>query len=583
MAIAAFASMFASCSSDDELFTPSDMVQIQSALIATETQTRVNTLAQGNSFENGDRILLVNNSRSGLRGEGTYTASLSGGVTSWSLTDGMVLWADGNGQNSFSAYYPAVKDFSLPADQSTVEQLKSADRMTAQATGTRGNAVSLSFTRHMAKATFNCTFIGGITAINSFEVSAKDAGNTNVEAYKNGNTCTAILAPGTYSAGEAIINIVASSTSNQYNFVVVTKSDLTIQAGKAYNFSLQVGRDAAEIKNVSVVNWVNSPLGSTDAESNEFTYGYDAQSKTLTVRNFKYSYWNPETRESVSNLEIMQPYFDLGVEHIIVQGVNNDGWLYSLFDLATNGVKVTFADYLVLGLLAPNSPTGTIFGATVTEANIPKLRTMGSKSIFNTAITSFEIPATVTEIIGNPFFGYDGGDLYDNPNLTTITVSPDNNKFKIEGDMLYNISNGKKLVADLKAYKSTASTVPQGATTIGDMAYYNCQSLTSVSLPSTLTSIGAYAFYDCRSLTSINIPNGVTSIEKEAFYCCSGLTSVTIPNSVISIGNYTFSGCYSLKTVYYEGTIEAAKNLFMYVSFYSGTVINCSDGTYTIS
>jgi hypothetical protein len=157
MSIAAFASMFASCSSDEELFNPTDVVQIQSALIATESQTRVNTLAQGNSFENGDEILLVNNSRSGIRGEGTYTASLSGGVTSWSLTEGMVLWADGNGPNSFTAYYPAVKDFTLPADQSTVELLKSADRMTAQATGTRGNAVSLSFTRHMAKATFNCT------------------------------------------------------------------------------------------------------------------------------------------------------------------------------------------------------------------------------------------------------------------------------------------------------------------------------------------------------------------------------------------------------------------------------------------
>ena len=63
--------------------------------------------------------------------------------------------------------------------------------------------------------------------------------------------------------------------------------------------------------------------------------------------------------------------------------------------------------------------------------------------------------------------------------------------------MLFNISNGKKLVADLKAYKSTASTVPQGATTIDNMAYYNCKSLTSVILPSTLTSIGAYAFYKC--------------------------------------------------------------------------------------
>ena len=36
---------------------------------------------------------------------------------------------------------------------------------------------------------------------------------------------------------------------------------------------------------------------------------------------------------------------------------------------------------------------------------------------------------------------------------------------------------------------------------------------------------------------------GVTSIGNYAFYYCESLTSVSIPNSVTSIGNYAFSGC----------------------------------------
>ena len=55
-----------------------------------------------------------------------------------------------------------------------------------------------------------------------------------------------------------------------------------------------------------------------------------------------------------------------------------------------------------------------------------------------------------------------------------------------------------------------------------------------------VTSIGDYAFADCSSLTSLTIPNSITSIGYSAFSSCSSLTSITIPNSVTSIGDYAF-------------------------------------------
>ena len=102
-------------------------------------------------------------------------------------------------------------------------------------------------------------------------------------------------------------------------------------------------------------------------------------------------------------------------------------------------------------------------------------------------------------------------------------------------------------------------TIPDGVTSIGSDAFYNCRSLTSVTIPDSVTSIGSSAFRGCSSLTSVTIGNGVTSIGQSAFSGCTSLTSVTIPDSVTSIENYAFSGCtsmisielpYSVRTVY---------------------------------
>ena len=86
-------------------------------------------------------------------------------------------------------------------------------------------------------------------------------------------------------------------------------------------------------------------------------------------------------------------------------------------------------------------------------------------------------------------------------------------------------------------------------TGIGQLAFYHCAGLTSVTIPNSVTSIGSDAFCGCSGITSVTIPNSVTSIGSYAFQNCSGLTSVTIGNSVTSIGYSAFSGWSGLTTV----------------------------------
>lgn len=83
----------------------------------------------------------------------------------------------------------------------------------------------------------------------------------------------------------------------------------------------------------------------------------------------------------------------------------------------------------------------------------------------------------------------------------------------------------------------------------------------STFLDKNVVSIEDNAFYDCDSLTSITIPNSVTSIGDRAFYDCDSLTSIIIPNSVTSVGYIAFNGCRLLENIYYEGSMEDWYNI----------------------
>ena len=112
-------------------------------------------------------------------------------------------------------------------------------------------------------------------------------------------------------------------------------------------------------------------------------------------------------------------------------------------------------------------------------------------------------------------------------------------------DEFYDEYNGDIVIPSSVNYNDTTYSV----TSIGEGAFYYCDSLTSIEIGNSVTSIGASAFSQCDSLISIEIPNSVTSIGDEAFDHCDSLISIEIPNSVTSIGYCAFYECLGLTSI----------------------------------
>lgn len=87
-------------------------------------------------------------------------------------------------------------------------------------------------------------------------------------------------------------------------------------------------------------------------------------------------------------------------------------------------------------------------------------------------------------------------------------------------------------------------------TSIGDEAFYGCNTVREVILPASVQYIGVSAFRECGQLSSVSMP-GVVNIAHYAFQRCEALTQVTSTGMLESIGDSAFAECYQLYSFEY--------------------------------
>ena len=135
----------------------------------------------------------------------------------------------------------------------------------------------------------------------------------------------------------------------------------------------------------------------------------------------------------------------------------------------------------------------------------------------------------------------------------SITISPQNKKYCIEGDCLFNYDKSY-LIAYLKNNKTV--TVPDGVKVIGESAFF-CKNIEEIHLPDSVCRIEKDAFSSCEQLKQINLPNSINAIESGAFSVCCSLAEITLPKNLKIISSYTFRDCWSLETVVIPNGVTA--------------------------
>lgn len=98
-------------------------------------------------------------------------------------------------------------------------------------------------------------------------------------------------------------------------------------------------------------------------------------------------------------------------------------------------------------------------------------------------------------------------------------------------------------------------SVEEGTVGIGNSAFYDCGTFTSVSLPDSVRAIGDYAF-TMTSLVTALLGDGVERIGELAFSYCQYLSTVSLGSNLRSIGDYAFDNCTRLSSISIPDTVE---------------------------
>lgn len=192
--------------------------------------------------------------------------------------------------------------------------------------------------------------------------------------------------------------------------------------------------------------------------------------------------------------------------------------------------------------------------------NLPnELRRIGENAFCGCSMLTFvDIPDTVTALGDYVFAGCRltsvvlpsnlsklGSCVFSGSPLTSISIEDSNAYYTVRNNCLYTKDLTEILLFPVGVPDFDIWYLPT-ITTIGDGAFYGCESMENFFIPQGITHIGNAAFAVCKGISSFEVPAGVVSIGNDAF-ASSDLHTISLPDSLVSIGANAFDSCWRMK------------------------------------
>ena len=168
-----------------------------------------------------------------------------------------------------------------------------------------------------------------------------------------------------------------------------------------------------------------------------------------------------------------------------------------------------------------------------------------------------EIDGVFYDLCDDPYPLYDEEDNYIGDGFThdaTVTHDPSINVWSMSSIETY---QGDIVIPEKVTYKG----IDYSVVAVGNEAFMNCKSLTSVQLPSSVEIIYSYAFYECYNLTSVTMPGLIGFSGDQVFWGNSKLTSISLPKTFRSISDEMFRHMIGLTSITVDEDNELYKSV----------------------
>ena len=265
---------FTACTQNEDMAPTLKGQEINATFSVGGMQTRVNTLGDGENWEDKDKlkVSIFTDSDPG------NAAFLSFNGETWSRT-GSFRWLNGYEQHTILAVYPSDTDFGknnlqydLQTDQSSESKLKNADLITGYWHDSPRFDLSIRMEHRMSLVTIvyhvgtadypnmdisepqvyskhNSVDFNRDDRQGQFVMSTPTANPAWVQACKHdGDMFSAIVIPGSYKTDDIFVKFKIGDK----NFHAKMRSDTNFQEGYRYIYKLDVGKDKVELTRISV-------------------------------------------------------------------------------------------------------------------------------------------------------------------------------------------------------------------------------------------------------------------------------------------------------------------------------------------